>query len=64
VTISNGYGDGVSLSDMAPEMRKQFLDLFNERKQRRQHLTWLEEKDGVPTYRGKPMRSRKELMGA
>ncbi|MCE5310144.1 MAG: hypothetical protein LLG20_21115 [Acidobacteriales bacterium] len=64
VTISNGYGDGVSLPDIPPDTRKQFLDLFNERKQRRQILGWLEEKDGVATYRGKPMRSRRELMGA
>jgi hypothetical protein len=63
VTISNGYGDGVSLRDMAPATLKQFLDLFDERKQRRQHLTWLEDRDGVATYRGKPLRSRKELMG-
>lgn len=63
VTISNGYGDGVSLRDMPPETLKQFLDLFNERKQRRQNLTWLEEKDGVATYRGQPLKSRKALMG-
>jgi hypothetical protein len=53
----------VSLRDMPPETLKQFLDLFSERKQRRQNLTWLEEKDGVATYRGQPLKSRKELMG-
>jgi hypothetical protein len=63
VTISNGYGDGMGPANMPPATLKQFLDLFNERKQRRQHLGWLEEKDGVATYRGKPMRGRRELMG-
>lgn len=63
VTISNGYGDGVGPAAMSPETMKQFLDLFHERKQRRQQLTWLEEKDPAATYRGRPMRHRRELMG-
>jgi len=63
VTISNGYGDGVGPSAMNAETTRQFVDLFNQRKQRRQQLTWMEEKDGVATYRGKPMRHRRDLLG-
>ena len=63
VAISNGYGDGVGVGQMDAQTLRPFLELFNSRKQRRQQLTWVEETGGVATYRGKPLKSRQELMG-
>jgi hypothetical protein len=62
VAISNGaFGDDVGISEMSPEMRKKVLDLFARRKEHRMQITWIEEKAGVPTYRGKPLKYRCSL---
>jgi hypothetical protein len=61
VAVSDGYGDNIPFAGREPRVLQQFFDLFEQRKQRRMRLHWVDENN---TYRGKPLRTRRELMPA
>ncbi len=55
--VSNGYGEDVGIAEMAPDDVKRMMALFNQRKQRRMDITWIEDQNGQLTYRGRPVRA-------
>jgi hypothetical protein len=61
VAVSDGYGDNIRFADRDPKALQQFFDLFEQRKRRRMRIHWVEENN---TYRGQPLRTKKELMPA
>ncbi len=56
VPISNGYAEDRGISEMNPEQLGKIAELFNARKQRRMDITWIEERNGAYTYRGRPVK--------
>ena len=58
ISISNGYGEELGVSDMSRDQLRQVMELFERRKQRRMDITWIEEKDGNPTYKGRAVTPR------
>jgi hypothetical protein len=57
VAVSNGYAEDVGIAEMRPDDVKRLMALFNRRKNRRMDITWIEQRDGVLTYRGRPVRA-------
>jgi hypothetical protein len=58
VSISNGYGEDLGISEMTAEQRKSILDLFEHRKSRRMQISWIEEQNGELRYQGRPVLPR------
>jgi hypothetical protein len=62
VTISNGAaGDDIGVSDMSAAQFKSVMDLFDERKQRRMTIGWIEENAGSPTYQDRQIKYKWSL---
>jgi hypothetical protein len=54
VPISNGaFGDDIGIGDVTAEQQKRVIELFNERKQKRMDISWIEEEPWNPKYQGK-----------
>jgi len=54
VPISNGaFGDDIGISDMTAEQRTKVMELFNQRKQKRMDISWIEEETWNPKYQGR-----------
>jgi hypothetical protein len=58
VSLSNGYGEDTGVSDMTADQLNQVIDLIAERKQRRMDMTWIEDNNGILTYKGRPVNPR------
>ena len=62
VVVTNGSaGDDIGISELNPQQLKQVMDLFEQRKQRRMDIGWVEENDGSPTYLGRPIKYAQSL---
>ncbi len=53
VPISNGFGDFAGIGDLSADQRKKILDLFNNRKQKRMQISWIEDEPRNPTYQAR-----------
>ncbi len=54
VPISNGAsGDDIGIAEMTAEQQKKIIDLFNQRKQKRMDISWIEEEPWNPKYQGR-----------
>lgn len=62
VSITNGYGGDRGVSEMSQEQLRKLFDLFKQRKQRRIDLTWMEEREGKLTYRGREVKTKLPLV--
>ena len=62
VVVTNGSaGDDIGISELNPQQLKQVLELFEQRKQRRMEISWVEENGGNPTYLGRPIKYKQSL---
>jgi hypothetical protein len=54
VPISNGpAGDDIGIGDMTAEHQREVIELFNQRKQKRMDISWIEEEPWNPKYQGR-----------
>jgi hypothetical protein len=54
VPISNGaFGDDIGIADMTAEQQKNVMDLFDQRRQKRMDISWIEEEGWNPKYQGR-----------
>jgi hypothetical protein len=54
VPISNGaFGDDIGIGDMTAEWQKRIMDLFDQRKQKRMDISWIEQEPWNPKYQGR-----------
>jgi len=54
VPISNGAsGDDIGIAEMTARQQKKIIDLFNQRKQSRMDISWIDEEPWNPKYQGR-----------
>jgi hypothetical protein len=59
VPISNGaFGDDIGIGDMTAEQQRKVIELFNQRKQMRMDIGWIEEDTRHPEYQGREVEFR------
>jgi hypothetical protein len=62
VPISNGAsGDDIGIGEMTAEQQKKIIALFNQRKERRMDIGWIEEEPWNPQYQGKEVKFKRNL---
>ncbi|HWE52675.1 MAG TPA: hypothetical protein VG273_22980 [Bryobacteraceae bacterium] len=58
VSISNGYGEDLGVSEMSHAALEKIVHLFDRRKSRRMEISWIQETGGAQRYQGRPVMPR------